>query len=47
MKKISETMKQLYRLPPGYAPSSNMLSEVGLDFDDDLGGLKKKPPATA
>lgn len=34
-----------YRMPPGYAPSQRMLDEVSLDFDGDLGGLKKGPLA--
>lgn len=33
-----------YALPPGYEPSQRMLDDVGLDFDDDLGGLTKGPP---
>lgn len=32
-----------YRFPPCYKPSDAMLDEVGLDFDDDLGGLQKGP----
>lgn len=32
-----------YRFLPGYAPSQRMLDEVGLDFDDDLGGMQKGP----
>ena len=30
-------------MPPGFKPSDKMLDEVGLDFDHDLGGLKKGP----
>ena len=26
--------------PVGYAPSSLMMKEVGLDFDEDVGGLR-------
>ena len=33
-----------YNFPPGYKPSQNMLDEVGMDFDGDLGGLKKDAP---
>ena len=33
-----------YNFPPGYKPSQNMLDEVGMDFDGDLGGLKKDVP---
>ena len=33
-----------YHLPKGYAPSASMLDAVGLDFDGDLGGLRKGPP---
>ena len=32
-----------YRMAPGHAPSAAMLDAVGLDFDGDLGGLKKHP----
>lgn len=30
-----------YKSPPDYKPSQRMLEEVGMDFDGDLGGLKK------
>ena len=33
-----------YKFPPDYTPSQHMLDEVGMDFDDDLGGLKKDVP---
>ena len=36
--------RSLHKLPPHYRPSQTMLNEVGLDFDGDLGGLKKGPP---
>ena len=34
----------LYRMPDGFAASAESLSDVGLDFDGDLGGLRKGPP---
>ena len=33
-----------YKFPPDYTPSQHMLDEVGMDFDDDLGGLKRGAP---
>ena len=40
MKKV---IYNLLKFPPGYVPSNKMLDHVGLDFDDDLGGLQKGP----
>ena len=34
----------LYKPRPDDIPSNKMLDEVGLDFDNDLGGLQKGPP---
>ena len=33
--------ERFYKPRPGDTPTNNMLDEVGLVFDDDLGGLKK------
>lgn len=40
MKKVTSSG---YQFPLDYAPSDVMLDGVGLDFDDDLGGLQKGP----
>ena len=34
----------LYRMPDGFRQSAEMFSDAGLDFDGDLGGLRKGPP---
>lgn len=36
--------ERFYKPRPGDTPSGKMLDDVGLDFDGDLGGLKKDPP---
>lgn len=44
MPKVFEKLTRLsgwYSFSPNYKPSQKMLDEVGLDFDDDLGGLTK------
>lgn len=43
MRKDQVAHHLLYALPEGYAPTPAMLNKVGLDFDGDLGGLKKRP----